>query len=95
MSNTLHDLGQDASKLARERILDPAKNLIAEARTTLQHETQQAQSILKADARQAKESLVRLRRQSSDWIAAHPLTSVSLALLAGVAMGTAARSVRL
>lgn len=95
MSNTLHALGQDASKLARERIFDPAKHLITDAKATLQNETHQASSIPKADLHQAQESLDRLHRKTERWIATHPFTSVGLALMAGLAMAAVSRSVRL
>jgi ElaB/YqjD/DUF883 family membrane-anchored ribosome-binding protein len=94
MSTPLHDLGQDAGKLAREHIIDPARDLIQDARTNLQNTTHQVRSHLKADAHQARESLGQLHRQTSHWIAANPFTAVGLALLTGAAMAAATRSAR-
>lgn len=94
MSDTLHDIGQDAGKLAREHVTEPARDLIHDASTAVQQGARQARNIRVADADQAQESLSRLCRQTGCWIAVNPFTSVGLALLAGAAMGLVARSTR-
>jgi ElaB/YqjD/DUF883 family membrane-anchored ribosome-binding protein len=95
MSNTLHELGQDASKLAHERLIDPAKDLIQDAKTALQSGANQARTVLTEDANQAQESLSRLCQQTGRWIGANPFTSVGMAILVGAAMMLAGRSTRL
>ncbi len=94
MNTTLQDIKQDASKLAHERVIDPAMDLAHEAKTAIQHGAEQARTVLLADANEARESLGRLCQQTGRWIAANPFTSVGVALLAGAVMALAGRSTR-
>ena len=94
MSNPLHEFGQDASKLAHERIIDPAEDLIQDAKSALQNGARQVRTALTADATQAQAGLDQLCHQTGRWIAANPFTSVGLAALAGAAVAMAGRSTR-
>jgi ElaB/YqjD/DUF883 family membrane-anchored ribosome-binding protein len=94
MNHSLHDLGQDANKLAHERLIDPAKDLIHDAKVAVEHGVHQARSVLAADATLAQESISRLCQKTGRWISANPFTSVSLALVVGVAAATLGRPVR-
>jgi ElaB/YqjD/DUF883 family membrane-anchored ribosome-binding protein len=94
MSNTLHELGQDASRLAQERIIDPAEDLVQDAKTVLRNGAQQVRAVLTEDANQAQESLSRLCQQTGRWIATNPFTAVGLGILAGAAMALAGRATR-
>ncbi len=94
MSNSLHDLGQDASKLVHDRVIDPAKDLLQDAKTAVQKGAQQAGDVLVADAALAQESLSRMCKQTGRWIAANPFTSVSLALVVGAAAAAASKMPR-
>lgn len=94
MSNTLQELRQDASKLAHERVIDPGMELAHDAKVAVQNGVEQARTVLKADANEARESLGRLCQQTGRWIAANPFTAVGAALLAGAVMAMAGRSAR-
>ena len=94
MSNTLHEIGQDANKLAHERIIDPAQDLILDAKTALENGAHQARTVLMADANEAQESLSRICRQTGRWIGENPFTSVGLAILVGASMVLAGRATR-
>jgi len=94
MSNNLHDLAQDAGKLAHDRLIDPAMNLMHEAKSAVQSSATQARDALSADVAQTQESLTRMCHATGRWISANPFTSVGLAVLAGVALTSAGRSTR-
>lgn len=83
MSNNLHELGQDAGKLAQEHVIDPAMNLIQDAKAAVQD-----------GATHSKESLSRLCHAAGKWISANPFTSVGLAVLAGAALTSMGRPAR-
>lgn len=83
-------LGHEAADLARDRVLRPAQDLVRDSREQLGV----AGERLKDGAAGTEEALRVQRDRLTDWIAAHPLAAVGLAVGVGVLLSEVLRDRR-
>ncbi len=73
-------LGHEAADLAREKIIQPAADALADSKASLDSVLTDAETVLAEQ-----------RDKAADWIARHPFTAIGLAVGAGLLLGSALR----
>jgi ElaB/YqjD/DUF883 family membrane-anchored ribosome-binding protein len=92
MNQDLQNFGEDAARLASEKIIGPAMAMAHDAQHAITEQFDSTRKVISRDMACARDNTARCCDRTSAWISANPLTSVGLALLAGMALTTMGRN---